>query len=827
MTFESGRGKIGGRIAAAALAGVSLLALNTALHAQPADVPSATAHPDRVVNVSVPGGSLESGLLSLGRQANLRMLYPSNLTAGKRTAGVSGQVTPQQAVTQLLAGTGLRASFTSRNTVQVFDPSTSDAGGAMPTGAIALDTIDVQGAGNPNSTMTPMPAYAGGQVATGGQLGLLGNRGVMNTPFNQTSYTAAKIQQQQATTLRDVLIDDPSVRPQLQDGGPGADTIRMRGFLITPNNFTFGGLYGVLPTFSVMPELADRIDVLKGPSAMLLGIAPNANSIGGSINIVPKHAPDEPLTQLTTSYASAARIGAHVDVARRFGDDKQFGVRFNGVYRDGDTAVQFNSDQRALGILGLDYRGERVRVSADLGYQYQRINGVISYLGVNPGVPLPTAPDASKNRGQPWAYNERKAQFGVIRGEVDVTENVTAYAAFGGSDNRLTGFSGFQVNATNANGNAIGTILYTNPDQTRSLSGEAGVRARINTGPIDHEVAFTATRLAIEAGGNSAVGTPFATNFYNPAIIPRPNPPLLVPLNRTNSDLSSVGVADTLSMLDKRVQLTAGARLQNVEVASFSGITGGQLNNYNANALSPSVALVVKPFSDNVSFYANWIEGLQPGTTVGPGFANAGQTFSPFTSTQYEAGVKVDWGRITTTASVFQITLPNLLIDAATNTQNLDGEQRNRGLELNVFGEVTERVRVLGGAMFLDPVLTKTQGGLTDGWQARSAPRFQFNLAGEWDTPFMQGLTLTGRVVYTGAQYFDTTLPRRILPDWTRYDLGARYTFNNPALNGKLMTARFTVENVFDANYYQNGDGATFLALGAPRTFRLSLTTDF
>ena len=39
----------------------------------------------------------------------------------------------------------------------------------------------------------PPAPYAGGQVATGGSLGLLGNRGVMDTPFNQTSYTAELI----------------------------------------------------------------------------------------------------------------------------------------------------------------------------------------------------------------------------------------------------------------------------------------------------------------------------------------------------------------------------------------------------------------------------------------------------------------------------------------------------------------------------------------------------------------------------------------------------------------------------------------------------------
>jgi iron complex outermembrane recepter protein len=44
----------------------------------------------------------------------------------------------------------------------------------------------------------PPAPYAGGQVATGGSLGLLGNRSVMDTPFNQTNYTAELIQNQQA-----------------------------------------------------------------------------------------------------------------------------------------------------------------------------------------------------------------------------------------------------------------------------------------------------------------------------------------------------------------------------------------------------------------------------------------------------------------------------------------------------------------------------------------------------------------------------------------------------------------------------------------------------
>ncbi len=76
---------------------------------------------------------------------------------------------------------------------------------------------------------TVPPAYAGGQVASGGSLGLLGNRGVMNTPFNQTSYTAELIQNQQARTIRDVLANDPSVRV-IQAAGGGADSLFIRGF---------------------------------------------------------------------------------------------------------------------------------------------------------------------------------------------------------------------------------------------------------------------------------------------------------------------------------------------------------------------------------------------------------------------------------------------------------------------------------------------------------------------------------------------------------------------------------------------------------------------
>ena len=83
----------------------------------------------------------------------------------------------------------------------------------------------------------PPAPYAGGQVATGGSLGLLGNRGVMDTPFNQTSYTAELIANQQARTIRDVLANDPSVRV-VQAAGGGADSLFIRGFYYDSGDYS-------------------------------------------------------------------------------------------------------------------------------------------------------------------------------------------------------------------------------------------------------------------------------------------------------------------------------------------------------------------------------------------------------------------------------------------------------------------------------------------------------------------------------------------------------------------------------------------------------------
>lgn len=153
----------------------------------------------------------------------------------------------------------------------------------------------------------PMPAYAGGQVASGGRVGLLGNKSVMDTPYSMTSYTQELIQNQQATTVADVVANDPSVR-NINPRFGRFDQFTIRGFSLSNSEIAFNGLYGLVPTYTLPVESAERVEIFKGPNTLLNGMSPSG-AVGGSINIAPKRATDKDITQFTASYATESVLG--------------------------------------------------------------------------------------------------------------------------------------------------------------------------------------------------------------------------------------------------------------------------------------------------------------------------------------------------------------------------------------------------------------------------------------------------------------------------------------------------------------------------------------
>ena len=670
------------------------------------------------------------------------------------------------------------------------------------------------------SQALPRP-YAGGQIAKGGRLGLLGNKSVMDTPFSVTDYTSKRMQDQQAVTLADVLGKDPSVRFTGQTGGV-TDSFYIRGFPINEGNLSdlaFDGVYGVAPNYHVFPEYVERVEVLKGPAALLYGMSPNGG-VGGVVNIVPKRPLGTDLTRVTADYASDSQGGGHVDLSRRFGSERQFGIRFNGLHRQGGTALDHQSSRAEVGALSMDYRGEKGRATLDLIQQYQWVDAPTRPFLVAPGVPVPSAADGRRNVTQSWGWWKSYDQSVLLHGEYDVSRNVTVFADAGGAKTDVARLSDQTPTILDTAGNTRSTPQSWK-FQVHRWSADTGVRARFDSGPIAHNVALQASLYRDRLAQASTSGTAIGSNLYSP--IASPVQDIASPANVpkvSSSQLLGVALADTMSVLDGRVQLTAGVRQQQVQSDNFNTTTGAKTSTYDKGALTPLVGIVFKPF-ERVSLYANYIEGLSKGDIAPASASNAGQVFAPYKTKQQEVGVKVDVERVLATLAAFRITKPSGQLDGAVYT--VDSEQRNQGIELTLAGEPIKGVRLLGGVTWLDAALTQTNNPATVGNRPVGVPKWMANLGAQWDLPWVRGLTLTSDVNFTGQEFINQTNTQSA-PAWTTFDFGARYS---TSVYGKSTTFRAGVLNAFDRRYWSGVASFGTISLGAPRTVFASATVDF
>ncbi|MGB6103591.1 MAG: TonB-dependent receptor [Pusillimonas sp.] len=687
--------------------------------------------------------------------------------------------------------------------------------------ATQLPAVTVQGGRGVGDLQ---PAYAGGQVAQGGSLGLLGTGNVMDTPFSTVNYTSELIEDLQARTLADVITNDASVRTTTSAGGFSED-FQIRGFAVGSGDVGLNGLYGLLSANRIPMELVERVELLKGPGTLMRGIPPNG-SIGGSVNVVTKRADDVPLTRLGASYASKANLSSHLDVGRRFGENNAWGVRFNGVLRGGEASLTGGDQQLGLGALGLDYRGARLRWSLDAIYQDEEVEDFRSQISFRPDITeIPAAPDG-RIAFYPGTSLTQRDRTVASRLEYDLTDNLTAHVGLGYRDNTVKQVFPISVDpitlarqGVDADGN-FGVMNSYYDSYSKTLSGDAGLQARFSTGAIDHLLTFGMTRMSQETGNAYSPGTTAVpSNIYDPSPLPA-NALVRADMRRASeTTLDSFAVADTLSFYQDRILLTVGARKQTVDVDSYSTATGAKTGNYNADAISPVAGIVVKPLN-NVSVYGNFTQGLTRGAVVGATYANAGEVLSPYKSKQYEAGVKVDWGRVTTTAAIYQLARPAAQADD-NNVYGYFGEQRNRGLELSAYGELRRGLRVMASAAFTEGTLTRTQGGVNEGNRAPGVPSRTFNLGLDWDTPWVTGLSLNGRVSHTSSTYI-TAANTLSLPAVTTFDVGARY---RTKVADKDVVLRAAIENLTNKKYWLAS--GSFATNAAARTVMLSASVDF
>ena len=702
---------------------------------------------------------------------------------------------------------------------------------------VTLNTIRITASADASADGL-MDAFAGGQVASGGRVGIFGNQKNLDTPFNLTSYTNEYIQSKQAKSVGDVLQADPSVRVA-RGFGNFQESYFIRGFILGSDDTAYNGLYSILPRQYIPTELFERVELLKGASAFLNGATPSSGGIGGAINLLPKRAGNEPLNRVTVGTDFNGGQIAN-DISRRFGENQEFGVRINTAYRGGNTSIDDEKASLGLAAIGLDYRGDRLRLSGDMGYSNNRLDATRPNITLDGVSRIPKPIDSSSNYAQKWTYSNEEDVFGSYRAEYDLSDAVTAYAAYGfRHGEESNSLANFTLNNT-ATGDGT-SYRFDNARVDMVNTGEIGVRAKLNTGTVEHNLVLSGS--AFQQNSRNAYvmdySNTFDGNIYRPIQYDKPaisSPALIAgqlnkPTLTARTRLRSIAIGDNLKAFDERLSVMLGARYQQLKQENYNYDTQVIESAYDDHKVTPALGVSYKLMPE-LAIYANYVEALSQGssaTSTEKVITNNGAPLAPYISKQKEVGLKYENEKLGATLSYFNTNRQRgVLVKNANETYTFtnQGENLHQGVELQSYGQLTDTLKVLGGVTWLDAKQKDTENGLYDNNDVIGVPQFQANLGADWQLPTEQDISVNGRIIYTGSSYANNANTLKV-NDWTRFDLGASY---KTQLNQVPTVLNLTINNVFDKNYWGSVGGyddSGYLNAGLPRTFMLSASFDF
>lgn len=761
----------------------------------------------------IPPGPLVDALSQFAQQAGVAISLQLDRVRGLRSPGLQGVHGVEDGFAALLAGSGWRIRRTPVGYVLEADGPAPDA--SAPS-AVMLAPVTVLGGTTPSLADPPL-TLAGGQIARVARVGLLGSQDVMDTPFSLSSYTERLLDDSQATTLAEVVQTDAAVQSTGQPAG-FVDSFYIRGFPVGEGNIgevAFDGLYGVAPNYRLLTEYLGRVEVLKGATGMLYGVSPNGG-VGGAINVVPKRALPDPLTRVSLRHAGGTQHGARLDLSRRWGSEQRLGLRLNAGHQRGDTAVDAQWRQASVAALALDYEGARTRGTLDLVAQHERLASPARPFSLAAGVALPQAPAGNVNPASA-GWSVMRDRTALLRAEHDLSADTTLYVNAGVGHSSIRRLSDQVLDIVDATGTLRTQPAYAVFD-VRRHSAEAGLRTRLHTGSVQHDMTLAATRYQDALGRGTSQGVWEQTTLLAPSwraaqALPAPADVPVVARSR----LDGLALANTLSLHDDRLRVVAGIRLQRVHTENR---LAAATPHYRDQALTPLLGAVWRARPDT-ALYASYAEGLGKGETAPDTASNAGEVFAPQRSRQLEAGVKIDRDTMAFTVALFQLVKPSGQLQDGRYA--MAARQRNRGLEFNLQGEVLSGLRVLGSVALTRATLMHTADPAHTGHQPVGVPRLRTYVGLEWDVPGTQGLTLTGAALHASAQYLDQANRIR-LPGWTRIDLGARYA---TTLAGKPLVLRASLHNAFNRHYWSGVASTGAFSLGGPRMVLASASMDF
>ncbi len=760
-------------------------------------VPVQNASPQRF---DIPPGPLGQALDAFQEITGLSVEVADESIRALGSQGVKGVFTAEKALQELLAGTGVTFRFTASGTVMVEVPPVSE-------------TLNVMAPTAPVSPKYTEP--------------------LRDVPQTVTVIPQRVIQEQGATTLRDVLRNVTGISIQAGEGGGGlpGDNLSIRGFAARNDIFVDG--VRDFGAYTRDPYNVEQVEVVKGPGSLYTG----RGSTGGSLNLASKTPRLEASNGATLGAGSDEFGRATIDVNQpvaALGENTAF--RINAMWTHADTPGRGAVENERWGIAPSLAFGIGTPTRLTLSFSRLDQDNVPEY-GL-PWVPATNVPLAAyANKPAPVDFNNF---YGLTDRDYEKTLTDISTADFGHDFNDAVTLRSL-VRYGRANRDSVITApRFVSNDstainrqlQSRDLKDtivaqQNDLTFRFDTGSIRH--AFVAgTEVAREESENFPRTGPTAptADLFNPD----PSAPYAGPIVRTGArteseaDTAAVYASDTLH-LNEKWEVSAGLRWDHFKVDFLNVAVDQTALSFDRTdrMLSWRGGVVHKP-RQNGSIYLAAGTSFNPSADGNTGLSLTASTadLAPEKSRTYEVGTKWDFPltRLSVTGAVFRTEKINARtpgVNPGDPPTVLQGEQRIDGLELGLSGNLTSRWSAFLGYTYLDSEVVKSNTPVEIGRELPNTPEHSASL---WTTfRVTRGFEIGAGAQYVGERVNSVTTPR-FAPDYTLYDAMASYAFN------QRFTLRLNLYNLADERYIDRVGGGHFIP-GAGRSAALTTAINF
>ncbi|MGK3112675.1 TonB-dependent receptor [Candidatus Pantoea formicae] len=691
------------------------------------------------------------------------------------------------------------------------------------TSAMLLSSVPLYAATEqPTLTVNASPHSAPAETEKKATLGNLGKQEVRNTPWSVQTVSPQLMKRQQLKSVSDLYRYMPSV----QGDGARPQTRGVQGSVV--QNSMIDGL-NVVSTTDYAAEQFDHIEVLNGLAGSLYG----PGNPAGLFNFVSKRASDTPQHSLSVGAGTGLSHQVAGDFSGPLDSNDRLRYRLNLLDDEGDGYVKDSKKRRQLFSLALDANlTDQTVLETNFSYYHFYDKGLPGKFALGKGLSFPAAPDPkTAHLGQSYAGDNNhtltagvhlKHDFdGNWQGEVGVLRQI--------ADRESTA-------VTNTFTNNKGAYTTTTSSATASRftinSYMANLNGEIDTGWIHHQIA-TGVRGFVwkndnpRNGGTSTLGS---ASLDDPQAFAEPDyPDFTDRYHSATATQHAFLLSDNLQFSPQWSVLLAGSESL-LSSANYSK-TGSRSSDSSNSGFSGSASLMYKPV-DPLTLYVTYADSLQQGDTAPATANNAGAILAPYRSRQVEVGSKLAIDKLLLTAALFQIKRPFAYTNAS-GDYAVDGEQRNRGLELMADGDVTDRLHVFGGMTWLDPRLLDTASTETDDKQSVGLPRYTASLFAAYDLPMLSGTDIHGGIHYVGRRTTDNQNDGWV-SSYTTLDAGAAY---KTQLFDTVTTFRLDATNLTNRHYWTNivpgglngysGAGYASASLGEPRMVQVSMQLNF